>query len=67
MSMRTFFGAKVRSLRRTRGLSQEAFADACGLHRTYIGPVERGERNISIDNMERIAGALDMQLPDLLR
>lgn len=49
-----------------KGISQEAFAEACGLHRTYIGSVERGERNISIDNMELIAFALDVQLPDLL-
>lgn len=63
---RKLFGSNVRSLRVKKRISQEAFANACGLHRTYIGSVERGERNISIDNMERIAFALDMQLPNLL-
>lgn len=48
------------------GLSQEAFADRCGLHRTYIGAVERYEKNVSIDNMELIAAALQCPLSDLL-
>jgi len=50
-----------------RGLSQEALADLAGLHRTYVGSVERGERNISIDNMECLAAALNVSLTDLLR
>ena len=57
----------MRAARTAKGMSQEALADACGLHRTYIGSVERGERNISIDNMERIAVALGIDLQDLLR
>jgi DNA-binding XRE family transcriptional regulator len=64
---RNRFGANVRLLRTSKGLSQEAFAHACGLHRTYIGSIERGERNISLDNMERIAAALEKELPDLRR
>ena len=48
-------------------MSQEDLADSSGLHRTYIGSVERGERNISIDNMERIAKALDVSIIDLLK
>ena len=47
------------------GLS-EAFAHACGLHRTYIGQVERAEKNISIESMERVANALKCSLPELL-
>lgn len=57
----------MRRERVKRGFSQEGLADACGLHRTYIGSVERGERNISLDNIERIATALEMSPMDLLR
>lgn len=54
------FGHTVRELRKERGLSQEAFAHAVGLDRTYVGGVERGERNVSLDNIHRIASALDV-------
>ena len=54
-------------LRRMRGWSQEVLAELCGLHRTYIGSVERGERNISLDNIERIAVALEVSVSDLVR
>ncbi|WP_341538131.1 helix-turn-helix transcriptional regulator [Phenylobacterium hankyongense] len=60
ISLRKVFAANVRRLRKAAGLSQEAFADACGLHRTYIGSIERAERNVSIDNIERIAAALEV-------
>ena len=63
---RELFGAKARLLRKAKGLSQESFAEACRLHRTYIGSVERGERNISIDNMERIAATLNVPLTELV-
>ncbi|MFH1141087.1 MAG: helix-turn-helix transcriptional regulator [Chloroflexota bacterium] len=61
------FGENVRRNRVKEGLSQEALADLSGLHRTYIGGVERGERNISLVNIVRIARALNMALADLLQ
>jgi transcriptional regulator with XRE-family HTH domain len=58
----TAFGGAVRTLRRSRGWSQEEFADRVGLHRTYVGDVERGERNLGLVNIGRIADALDLPL-----
>lgn len=60
------FGAAVRSLRQAQGLSQEEFADLVGIHRTYIGDVERGERNIGLLNVGRIASALQVTLSSLM-
>jgi transcriptional regulator with XRE-family HTH domain len=54
------FGDRVRTLRRDRGWSQEELADQSGLDRSYVGGVERGERNISFDNICRIARALSV-------
>ena len=65
-SARARFGANLRRLRLAKGLSQEALAQVSGIHRTYIGAVERGERNVSIDNIERIAAALCVNISDLL-
>jgi len=59
------FGEWVRSLRQGKGLSQEALAHACGLDRTYIGGVERGERNISLINIHVIADALEVSVKEL--
>lgn len=59
------FGQKIRFLRTQSGYSQEDFADECGLHRTYIGGVERGERNISLDNIAKIAAALKIEIKEL--
>jgi transcriptional regulator with XRE-family HTH domain len=59
------FGARVRKLRLAKGLSQEAFADICGLHRTYVGAIERGERNVSLENIEKIAKALGVSIASL--
>jgi len=63
----TLFGERVRVLRQTRRLSQEALALAAGLDRTYIGGVERGERNISLLNIQKIAQALGVSPADLLK
>ena len=52
------FARNLRSVRQTRGISQERLAELAGLHRTYVSSVERGQRNISIDNIERLARAL---------
>ena len=54
------------AFRKTRGLSQEALAEKCNLHRTYIGAVERGERNVTLSTLELIAGALGVSVPELL-
>ena len=59
------FGRRIRTLRKREGLSQEQLAFRCGLDRTYVGGVERGERNISIVNIEKIARALGLSLRDL--
>lgn len=59
------FGRRVRDLRAKLGLSQEKFADRCGLHRTYMGGIERGERNPSLLNIGRIAKGLDITLSEL--
>lgn len=63
---RQIFARNLRKRRVAEGLSQESLAAFSGLHRTYIGSVERGERNISIDNMARIATALNCTIQDLL-
>jgi transcriptional regulator with XRE-family HTH domain len=60
------FGLRVRSLRERGGISQEALADRAGLHRTYVGSVERGERNISLANIHRLADALGVAPSELL-
>ncbi len=64
---RTLFAKRLKELRQSRGFSQESLADRAGLHRTYVGSVERAERNVSIDNMERIAQALEVDIAELLR
>jgi transcriptional regulator with XRE-family HTH domain len=56
----------LRLIRASKGISQEALADLAGLHRTYVGSVERGERNISIDNIERLAKALGVSVGRLI-
>jgi transcriptional regulator with XRE-family HTH domain len=65
--IRLRFGKAVRNLRHKLGVSQEEFADICGLDRTYIGGIERGERNVSLVNIERIAKALKISIPRLFK
>ena len=60
------FGQQVRKARRLQGLSQEELADLCQLDRSYVGGVERGERNVSLLNIIKIAKALRMAPKDLL-
>jgi len=59
------FGSKVRSIRKSLGISQELLADLSGLDRSYVGGVERGERNVSLGNIEKIAQALGVEIKDL--
>jgi transcriptional regulator with XRE-family HTH domain len=59
------FGERVRELRKQKGFSQESLALACALDRTYIGGVERGERNISLLNIHKIAAALGVPAKEL--
>jgi len=61
------FGTRVRLRRNELGLSQEALADICELHWTYVGQVERGQRNLSLHNIVRIATALQIDAGDLVR
>ena len=64
--MRKLLADYLRKARQARGISQERLVELAGLRRTYIGSVDRGERNISIDNIERIATALGLKPVDLL-
>lgn len=61
------FGERIRGLREERGLSQEGLAFKAGLDRTYVGGIERGERNLSLLNIGKLAKALDVSLAELLR
>jgi transcriptional regulator with XRE-family HTH domain len=57
----------LQELRKGRGLSQEKLAEKAGVHRTYIGMIERSEKNITLLNMEKIARALNVEITDLLK
>jgi len=63
--IRIRFGRAVRKRRQELGLSQEELADRAGIHRTYVGDVERGERNIALQNIEKLAKALDVSISTL--
>ncbi len=66
-NIKTLFGKRVRQERLRKGLSQEELAVRAGLHRTYIGMIERAEKNITIVNIERIATALEMEIGELFK
>ena len=63
--IRTRFGRRLREIRQERGLSQEELAFKAGLHRTYVSSAERGQRNVGLVNVERLAQALDIDIRDL--
>jgi len=65
--IRVRFGKAVRRKRQELGVSQEAFADMCELDRTYIGGIERGERNMALVNIEKIAKTLRLSIAQLFR
>jgi transcriptional regulator with XRE-family HTH domain len=60
-------GRNLRAYREAKGLSQEAFADELGVHRTYMGGIERGERNLTLKSLERMAGRIGIEPLVLLR
>ncbi|MBD3351144.1 MAG: helix-turn-helix domain-containing protein [Candidatus Lokiarchaeota archaeon] len=65
MNIKKKLGNRVRALRISQGFSQEELALRVGVHRTYMGAIERGERNISLENIEKIANALKIEIKDL--
>jgi transcriptional regulator with XRE-family HTH domain len=65
-STKNWIGQRVRTLREAAGFSQESFAAACGMHRTYMGGIERGERNITVDTLMHIAAALEITVSELV-
>ncbi|MGP5225949.1 helix-turn-helix domain-containing protein [Psychrobacter aquimaris] len=66
-SINQTFGLQVKRYRKKKGISQEELASISGLHRTYIGSIERGERNVSLNNVEKIAISLGVVVIDLLK
>jgi transcriptional regulator with XRE-family HTH domain len=60
------FGRRLREVRQGRGISQEKLAELAGLHRTYVSSVERGQRNISLLNIESLARALEVKMAELM-
>jgi len=60
------FGERLRAVRQERGISQEKLAELAGLHRTYVSSIERGERNVSLVNIERLAAALGVAMAELM-
>jgi transcriptional regulator with XRE-family HTH domain len=65
LDIRVRFGRAVRRIREEQGINQEEAAERCGLHRTYYSGIERGVRNVSLVNIERVAKGLKTSLPDI--
>jgi transcriptional regulator with XRE-family HTH domain len=64
--IRKLFGQNLRKIRVAQKISQEELAFRCGLHRTYVSSVERGERNISLENIQKLAEGLEVSMKDLI-
>ena len=64
--LRDILAENIRAHRAKTGVSQDEFADKCGLHRTYIGSVERRERNVTLSTLELLANAIGVSVPDIL-
>jgi transcriptional regulator with XRE-family HTH domain len=64
-SIKLLFGRALRALRKERGYSQEELAERAGLHRNYVGGIERGERNVALENISKLAKALSVRTRDL--
>jgi transcriptional regulator with XRE-family HTH domain len=64
--LKVVLGKRIRELRSKNGFSQESFADHCGLHRTYMGGIERGEHNLTIETLITVAKGLEITMSDLL-
>lgn len=65
-AIRAILADNIKTFRKAKGLSQEELAEHCGLHRTYIGSVERQERNVTLSTLEVLASTLGVTVPDLL-
>lgn len=65
--LQKILGRNLRRYREQRGLSQEDFAEVVGVHRTYMGGIERGERNLTLRSVERLAAVLGMEAVEMLR
>jgi transcriptional regulator with XRE-family HTH domain len=65
VNIRIRFGRAIRRIREAQGINQEEAADRCGLHRTYYSGIERGVRNVSLMNIEKVAKGLKTSLPEL--
>ena len=66
MHVQVRFGERLRAIRQKHGISQERLAELAGLHRTYVSSIERGERNVSLVNIERLAAALGITMAELM-
>lgn len=67
LEVRRAFGVRLREVRHAAGLSQEELALHCGLDRSYVGQIERGERNLSLENIHKLAGALGIEPGEFFR
>ena len=67
MNIQAAIGNRIRALRSQRGWSQEEFADICGIHRSHMGEIERGEKDVSISTLQKISKGLDIAISALLQ